>query len=66
MEGSLKKCLLNGKELSQEVSALKDRLCSKMLQELHVFAKDMNIRLTGSSRKTDIVECLIGMAQIGR
>ena len=66
MEGSLKKCLLNGKELSQEeVSVLKDRLCSKMLQELRVLAKDMNVRLTGSSRKTDIVKCLIEMARIG-
>ena len=66
MEGSLKKCLLNGKELSQEeVSALKDRLCSKMLQELRVLAKGVNVRLTGSSRKADIVERLIGMAWIG-
>ena len=49
----------------EEVSALKDRLCSKTLQELRVLAKGVNVRLTGSSRKADIVERLIGMARIG-
>ena len=45
MEGNFKKCLLNGKELSQkEVSVLKDCLCSNMLQELHVRAKAINVK----------------------
>ena len=39
-----------------EVSALKDCLCRKTLQELHVLAKDMNARLAGSSCKADIVD----------
>ena len=60
---SLKTCLLSGKELSEnEISALKDSLCSKTLQELRVLAKGVNVRLTGSSRKADIVDRLIGMA----
>ena len=48
-----------------EVSALKDRLCSKTLQELRILAKDVNVRLAGSSRKADIVDRMIGMARIG-
>ena len=63
---SLKTCLLSGKELSEnEILALKDGLCSKTIQELRVLAKDVNVRLTGSSRKANIVERLVGMARIG-
>ena len=39
-----------------EVSALKDCLCRKTLQELHVLAKDINVRPAGSSRKADVVD----------
>ena len=64
LEG-IKSCLLHGKESSQdEVSVLKDRLSAKTLQELRVLAKDVSIRLAGSSRKADIVDQMIGMAQI--
>ena len=63
--GSLKTCLLSDKELSEnEILALKDGLCSKTIQELRVLAKDVNVRLTGSLQKADIVERLVGMAQI--
>ena len=49
LDGNLKSCLLREKQLSEdEVSALKDHLCSKMLQELRFLAKDMNVRLAGS------------------
>ena len=66
LEGNLKDCLLHGKELSDdEISALKDRLCSKTVQKLRILAKGVNVRLTGSSRKVDIVDRLIGMARIG-
>ena len=66
LDCNLKNCLLRGKQLSEdEVSALKDRLCSKTLQELRVLAKDVNVRLAGSSRKADIVDRMIGMARIG-
>ena len=38
--GSLKTCLLSGKKLSEnEISALKDSLCSKTMQELCILAK---------------------------
>ena len=47
-----KKVLKLGKQLPEdEVSALKDCLCRKTLQELRVIAKDVNVRLAGSSRK---------------
>ena len=52
LKESLKTYLLRGKQLSEdEVSALKDCLCRKTLQELRVIAKDVNVRLAGSSRK---------------
>jgi len=40
-------------------------LYSTTLQELNVLAKDVIVRLTGSLHKADIVNCLIGVAQIG-
>ena len=66
LDGNLRSCLLRGKQMSEdEVSALIDRLCSKTLQELRVLAKDVNVRLAGSSRKAHIVDRMIGMTQIG-
>ena len=66
LEGGLKSYLLCGCELSQvEVLVLTDHLCSKTLQELHVLAKGVNVRLAGLLRKKDIVNHLIGMARIG-
>ena len=66
LDSNLKSCLLRGKQLSEdEVSALKDCLCSKALQELRVLAKDMNVRLAGSSHKADLVDQMIGMARTG-
>ena len=57
--------MLRRKQLSEdEVSALKDCLCRKMLQELRVIAKDVNVGLAGSSCKADIVYQMIGMARI--
>ena len=46
-------------------SALKECLCRKTLQELRVLAKDLNIRLAGSSRKVDIVDRIIRIAWNG-
>ena len=47
-----KKVLKLGKQLSEdEVSVLKDCLCRKTLQELRIIAKDVNVRLAGSSCK---------------
>ena len=44
---------------------LKHCLCSKTLQELRIFAKDVSVRLAGLSWKADIVNQMIGMARIG-
>ena len=66
LEGNLRSCLLCGKHLSEDkVSALKNHLFSIMLQELHVLAKDINVRLAGSSHKADIVDRMIGMVWVG-
>ena len=66
LEESLKTYLLRGKQLSEdEASALRDCLYRKTLQELRALAKDVNVRLAGSSRKADIVDRMIGMARIG-
>ena len=66
LEESLKTYLLRGKQLSEdEASALRDFLYRKTLQELRALAKDMNVRLAGSSRKADIVDRMIGMVWIG-
>ena len=49
LKESLKGCLLRGKELSDgEILGIKDCLYSKTLKELHILAKDLNVRLTGS------------------
>ena len=65
LKESFKTCLLHGKQLSDnKISAPKDSLHNKTLQELHILAKDVNVRLTGLSHKTDTVNRLIGMARI--
>ena len=61
LEINLKTYLLCGKQLSED----EDCLCRKTLQELRVLAKDVNIRLAGSSCKADMVDQIIGMAWIG-
>ena len=66
LEESLKVCLLRSKDLSDdEMARVKERLHGKTLQELRVLAKSVTVRLTGSSRKADMVERLIGMSRIG-
>ena len=66
LKGNLKSCLLYGKESPEDKAlVLKDHLCSKTLQELHFVAKDLSVRLTGSSHRADIVNRMIGIAQTG-
>ena len=66
MEESLKVCLLRGKDLSDnEMVRLKECLHEKTLQQLHVLAKSVTVRLNRSSCKADIVELLIGMTCTG-
>ena len=58
--------LLRGKELSDsDVESLKASLASKKVQDLRKIAVEVSVRLTGSVRKNDIVDRLIGMAKIG-
>ena len=58
--------LLRGKELSDsEVESLKASLASKKVQDLRKIAVEVSVRLTGSGKKNDIVDRLIGMAKIG-
>ena len=58
--------LLCGKELSDsDVESLKASLASKKVQDLQKIAVEVSVRLTGSVRKNDIVDWLIGMAKIG-
>ena len=53
---SLKSALLHAKELSDnEVANLRDSLCGKTIKELRAVAKSVCVRLTGSSRKTDML-----------
>jgi len=57
--------LLTGQELSDsEIAVLRDDLFVK-IDDLQKIASSLSIRLTGSTRKKDIVDRIIGMAQIG-
>ena len=58
--------LLQGKELShEEIFSLRERLHRLSVKEIKSIAKGLSIRLTGSSKKADIIERLMAMAQIG-
>ena len=58
--------LLQGKELShEEIVSLRERLHRLSVKEIKSIAKRLSIHLTGSSKKADIIERLMAMAQIG-
>ena len=58
--------LLQGKELShEEIVSLRERLHRLSVKEIKSIAKGLLICLTGSSKKADIIEQLMAMAQIG-
>ena len=66
MEERVKELLYCGEELSNEdIAALISQLSAMTLKNLKSLAKSLGIRFTGSSRKGDIIERLIGMARIG-
>ena len=66
VEERVKELLFRGEELSNsDIAALINRLSAMTLKNLKSLAKSLGIRLTGSSRKGDIIEGLIGMARIG-
>ena len=59
-------CLLRGQELSDsDFETLTVSLRSKKVEELRKIATKVSVRLTGSVRKHDIVDRLVGMAKIG-
>ena len=63
---TLKSVLLRGQELSDnEIVELRDCMLKKTLKEMRVLSKSISVKLTGSSRKVDIVDRLISMAKIG-
>ena len=65
VEERVKELLYSGEELSNEdIAALISQLSAMTLKNLKSLAKSLGIRLTGSSRKGDIIERLIGMARI--
>ena len=58
--------LLRGQELSDsDFATLTVSLHSKKVEELRKIGTKVSVRLTGSVRKHDIVDRLVGMAKIG-
>ena len=65
-EIDIEDALLQGKEVShEEIVSLRERLHRLSIKEIKSIAKGLSIRLTGSSKKADIIERLMAMAQIG-
>ena len=63
---SIKSLLLRAKELSfDEIELLESLLLKEKLSGLKIVAKDLRIRLTGATKKQDIIERLMCMARIG-
>ena len=61
-----KELLFRGQELvDEEVELLATLLQKLKVQELKMLAKEVHIRLTGSIRKDDIIDRIMGMACIG-
>jgi len=59
-------CLLKATELSDsDIALLREDLIVKKTDELRNIASSLSVRLTGSTRKKDIVDRIVGMAQIG-
>jgi len=64
-DSTVKSVLLLAKELSRdEIETMESLLAKEKLSGLKAIAKDLRIRLTGASRKQDIIERLTCMAQI--
>ena len=63
---SIEDALVTAKNCSEETSLiLKERLSIYKVPELRAMSKKLSIRLTGVSRKADIVERLVSMARLG-
>ena len=62
----LEDSLLASKDCSdEERQSLSHRLLTRNVSELHSLAKRLSIKLSGVSRKADIVERIISMAEFG-
>lgn len=65
-DSAVKALLLKGKDLSDSDVEVVSALLHKLkLLELKKLAKELRIRLTGSFRKDDIIDRIMGMARIG-
>ena len=65
-EIGIESALIQGKELShEEIVSLRKQLYGLSVKEIKAIAKNLSIRLTGSSKKADIIERLMAMARIG-
>ena len=65
-EIGIESALVQGKELShEEIVSLRKQLYGLSVKEIKAIAKNLSIRLTGSSKKADIIERLMAMARIG-
>ena len=58
-ETDIESTLIQGKELShEEIVSLRKQLYGLSVKEIKAIAKNLSIRLTGSSKKGDIIERL--------
>ena len=65
-EMDVENVLLRGKELSyEEIASLREHLHRLSVKEIKSIVESLSIRLTGSSKKADIIERVMTMAQIG-
>ena len=65
-DSSIESLLLRAKELSSDkIEMLESLLVKEKLSALKTTLKDLRIRLTGATRKQDIIEHLMCMAHIG-
>ena len=66
LDQSIHSRLLKGNELSDsDIAVLRDDLVVKKIDELRKVTSSLSVCLTGSTRKKDIVDRIVGMAQIG-
>ena len=66
LDQSIHSRLLKGNELSDsDIAVLRDDLVVKKIDELRKIVSSLSVHLTGSTHKKDIVDRIVGMAQIG-
>ena len=66
LDQSIHSRLLKGNDLSDsDIAVLRNGLVVKKIDELRKIVSSLSVHLTGSTRKKDIVDRIVGMAQIG-